>query len=169
MIKITNVTMADLPAVLTIERAGFSPAEAGTPVAFRDRITKISDTFLVARDGNQVVGFIVGPVTQDKFVTDEMYRRTPKNLPTGGHQLVLSIAVAPEYRRQGVGSRLLSALEKLARNQRRSTISLDSLAENFPFYLVNGFKKAGISDSNHAGETWYHLVKELSSPNASSD
>ena len=162
MIIVTKVTMADLPAIVAIERAGFSPAEAGTLTAFRDRITKLSDTFLVARDGDQVVGFIVGPATSDKFVTDKMYEQTPRNLPSGGHQLVLSLAVAPAYRGHGVGSQLLAALEKVARNSKRSTISLDSLAKNIPFYTANGFIKNGVSDSSHAGETWYHLVKDLS-------
>lgn len=161
MVRITGATPADLPAILAIERAGFSPAEAGTPAAFRDRITKLSDTFLVARDHGQVVGFIVGPATQDEFVTDEMYQRTPLNLPAGGHQLVLSIAVTPRYRRQGVGSQLLAALERNARVHHRLTISLDSLAENVPFYRANGFEKVGVSDSSHAGETWYHLVKKI--------
>lgn len=161
MITVTKVTMADLPAVVAIEQAGFSPAEAGTPTAFRDRIAKLSDTFLVARDGAQVVGFIVGPATSDEFVTDKMYERTPSNLPSGGHQLVLSIAVAPEYRGQGVGSQLLAALEKVAQAGQRTTISLDSLAKNVPFYVANGFNQVGVSDSSHAEETWYHLVKKL--------
>ena len=161
MIKVTNVTMADLPAVVAIERAGFSPAEAGTPAAFRDRIAKLGDTFLVAKDGSRIVGFIVGPATGDEFVTDEMYERTPSSLPSGGHQLVLSIAVAPGCRGQGVGSQLLAALEKVARARQRTTISLDSLARNVPFYLANGFEQVGVSDSSHAEETWYHLVKKL--------
>ena len=161
MIKITRVTMDDLPAVVQIERAGFSPAEAGSPAAFKERISKLAATFLVARDGDRVVGFIVGPAVNAKFVADEMYTQTPTNLVTGGHQLVLSIAVAPAYRGQGVGSQLLTALEREARAAGRQTMSLDSLAKNVPFYTYNGFVKVGVAASSHAGETWYNLVKKL--------
>ncbi|MGM9892042.1 GNAT family N-acetyltransferase [Limosilactobacillus sp.] len=161
MFTITRVTMADLPAVLAIERAGFSPAEAGSPAAFADRIKTLATTFLVARDGKRVVGFVVGPAVAAPFVKDEMYVHTPANLPQGGHQLVLSIAVDPAYRGQGVGSQLLTALEKKARAAHRQTISLTSLAKNVPFYTRNGFTRVGVADSSHAGEIWYNLVKKL--------
>lgn len=94
MIKISNVQQADLPAVVAIERAGFSPAEAGTPAAFQDRLNKLPDTFLVAKDGDRVVGFIVGPAVDTRVIDDQMYETAPPNLPTGGYQLVLSLAVA---------------------------------------------------------------------------
>lgn len=161
MITITPARQTDLAQILAIERAGFSPAEAGSQVAFRDRLAKLPDTFLVARMADSVVGFIVGPAVKEEFVTDEMYDQTPVNLPTGGHQLVLSLAVAPECRGQGIGSQLLTALTTVARQAHQETISLDSLAANVPFYERNGFQKVKVSPSSHAGETWYSLVKQL--------
>ena len=160
-VQIEHVQPSDLDDVVRIERLGFSPAEAGPPEAFKDRIAKISDTFLVAKANNQVVGFIVGPAVHEPFVTDEMYCHTPLNLSRGGHQLVLSIATDPAYRGHGIGSQLLTALEKVARAAGRSTISLDSLAKNVPFYEHNGFHQVKVSDSDHANETWYSLVKDL--------
>lgn len=161
MITITPARQADLPAILAIERAGFSEAEAGSPAAFRDRLEKLPATFLVARTDTGVAGFIVGPAVREEFVTDEMYDRTPRNLPTGGHQLVLSLAVAPDYQGRGIGSQLLAALATVARQAQRTTMSLDSLAANVPFYERNGFQKVNVSPSSHAGETWYRLVKQL--------
>lgn len=160
-VQIEHVQPSDLNAVVRIERLGFSPAEAGTPAAFKDRIAKINDTFLVARINNQVVGFIVDPAVHEPFVTDEMYTNTPINLPHGGHQLVLSIAIDPAYRGNGIGSQLLAALEEVARAAGRATISLDSLSKNVPFYEHNGFRKVNVSASGHANETWYNLVKKL--------
>lgn len=112
MISITQAQPADLPAILAIERAGFSPAEAGSPAAFRDRLAKLPDTFLVAKTAARVVGFIVGPAVSEEFVTDRMYDQTPRNLPVGGHQLVLSLAVAPDYRGQGVGEQAISSPDR---------------------------------------------------------
>ena len=160
-VKIEPVTIDDLPAILRIERLGFNAEEAGNEAEFRDRINKLPDTFLVAKIGSQVVGFVVGPAVKEKYVQDEMYVHTPTNLPKGGNQLIYSIATDPEYRGNGIGSKLLSALEKEARAHQRETISLDSLEKNVPFYEHNGFKRVQISQSSHANETWFNMVKKL--------
>lgn len=160
-IQIEHVQPGDLAAVVKIERLGFSAAEAGTPAAFPERINRLRETFLVARMAGRVVGFIVGPAVAEPFVTDDMYTHTPTNLPRGGHQLVLSIATDPAYRGHGIGGQLLAALEQEARAAHRLTMSLDSLAKNVPFYEHHGFHKARVSDSTHANETWYSLVKDL--------
>lgn len=160
-VSIEHVTAADLDAVVRIERLGFTPEEAGTPAAYRDRIKKLADTFLVAKVDGQVVGFVVGPAVDEQFVTDDMYVHTPTNLPTRGNQLVLSIATDPAYRGHGIGSQLLTALAKNAHAAHRHSISLDSLEKNVPFYEHNGYEKVRVSDSSHANETWYSLVKKL--------
>lgn len=160
-LEITNATMNDLPAIVRIERLGFTAAEAGSEESFAERIQKIAATFLVAKLDQQVVGFVVGPAVEEQFVTDEMYEHTPENLPTGGHQLILSIATDPAYRGRGIGSRLLDALTELSIKHQREDLSLDTLTKNVPFYEANGFKKVGVSASTHAGETWYNMVKPL--------
>lgn len=159
--RIEHVTPADLDAVVRIEQLGFTPEEAGTREAYRERIQKLASTFLVAKVGGQVVGFVVGPAVNEQYVTDDMYVHTPDNLPTGGNQLVLSIATDPDYRGHGIGSQLLTALAKEAKAAHRHSISLDSLDRNVPFYEHNGYRKVRVSDSSHAHERWYSLVKSL--------
>ena len=159
--EITNVTMADLPAILRIERLGFTAEEAGTEAQYRDRIQKLAATFLVAKMDNQVVGFVVGPATEEEYVEDWMYENTPENLQEGGHQIIFTIAVDPEYRGHSIGSKLLDAIDKNARQAKRKSISLTSLERNIPFYEKNGFENMGVADSEHADETWYNLVKQL--------
>lgn len=159
--EITNVAMEDLPSILRIEHLGFTSLEAGTEEQYRDRIEKLSDTFLVGKMKNEVVGFIVGPATKELFVEDWMYKQTPQNLNTGGHQLIFTIAIDPRYRGQGLGSQLLMAMEKAAANKNRKTLSLTSLDRNVPFYEKNGFKNMGVASSDHAGETWYNLTKKI--------
>ena len=46
--QITPVKVTDLPQIMTIERAGFSDAEAGSQAAYQERIQKLGSTFLVA-------------------------------------------------------------------------------------------------------------------------
>ncbi|WP_119318797.1 GNAT family N-acetyltransferase [Companilactobacillus formosensis] len=159
--EITEATLKDLPEIVRIENLGFTSEEAGTKEQYQDRIKKLQDTFLVARIDGQVAGFVVGPAVKEKFVEDWMYENTPKNLPTGGNQIIFTIAVDPKFRVHSIGSKLLKAMEDNARKAQRESISLTSLEKNLPFYLKNGFKNLGIADSEHAGETWYNLVKEL--------
>lgn len=159
--QIEHATQADLPAIIAIERAGFNPAEAGSPAAFKNRLQNIPETFLVAKDGNQVVGFIVGPVAATGEISDQLYEQVIPNPPRGNYLLVLSIAVAPAFRGQGVGSQLLTAFAKLARQYHCQAISLDSLANNVPFYEKNGFQQVGVSSSEHANETWFNLQKSV--------
>ena len=127
--EITNVVMEDLPSILRIEHLGFTALKAGTEEQYRDRIAKLGDTFLVGKINNEVVGFIVGPATKEPFVEDWMYEKTPQNLNNGGHQLIFTIAIDPQYRGQGLGSQLLLAMEKSAANKNRKTLSLTSLVK----------------------------------------
>jgi len=159
--EITNVTMNDLPDILRIENLGFTKEEAGTEVQYRDRISKLAATFLVAKINHQVVGFVVGPATKEAYVEDCMYEKTPDNLLSGGHQIIFTIAVDPEYRGHSIGSKLLIAVEDNARKAKRESISLTSLERNVPFYIKNGFENKGIAASDHADEVWYNLVKKI--------
>lgn len=140
--KITNVTMKDLPNILRIEKLGFNEQEAGTEQQYRDRIEQLKDTFLVAKDGDKLVGFVVGPITSQEYVEDWMYQNTPQSIAEGGNQIIFTIAVDPDYQGQHVGSQLLEAIEKLARQHHRQSISLTSLEKNLPFYLKKWFRKS---------------------------
>ena len=91
MIKITAVDPQDLPAILRIERLGFNEAEAGTAAQYQARINQLADTFLAARDADQLVGFIVGPVVDARFKYIEM--RVLNILKTGCMKLTYKIAL----------------------------------------------------------------------------
>lgn len=157
--QITPVRADDLDQIMVIETAGFSSAEAGSRSAYQERMTKLATTFLVARDGATVLGFIVGPAVAQRYIQDEMYVVTPTNLEQGGHQLVFTVAVSPAAQGQHVGSRLLTALEERARQAGRTSMALTCLDRLVPFYERNGFINQGVAASSHAGETWYNLEK----------
>ncbi|QMU08375.1 GNAT family N-acetyltransferase [Levilactobacillus suantsaii] len=159
--QIIPATRADLPAILRIENAGFTPEEAGSPAAYEARLAAFPTTFLVAHDHGTIVGFICGPIVTESLVADWMYADAPQNLPHGGHQMVLTVAVAPAAQGQGIGSQLLSALAQVAATRGCTSMALTCLADRIPFYQKNGFRSLGVSQSAHAGETWYDLVKDL--------
>ncbi|TBX38669.1 GNAT family N-acetyltransferase [Lactiplantibacillus paraplantarum] len=131
--EITNVVMEDLPSILRIEHLGFTALKAGTEEQYRDRIAKLGDTFLVGKINNEVVGFIVGPATKEPFVEDWMYEKTPQNLNNGGHQLIFTIAIDPQYRGQGLGSQLLLAMEKICSKQKSQDTLFDKLRAECSF------------------------------------
>ena len=53
---------------------------------------------------------------------------------------IAKIAVAPEFRRMGLGSKMVSLMAQKGRKQGLEAISLSSLAEAVPFYKKLGFK-----------------------------
>ncbi|MFJ8234883.1 GNAT family N-acetyltransferase [Ureibacillus sp. NPDC094379] len=158
---IRQVEIKDLPALLKIENAGFTPEEAATEAAFRERIENIPDTFFVAVEDGQVVGLINGPIVNVRYISDDLFETVPPNPRFGGHQTVLGVAVAPEQQGKGIASKLLKHLEDGARKAKRETVTLTCRAELISFYEKLGYKNEGKSQSEHGGIEWYNLVKEL--------
>lgn len=60
-----------------------------------------------------------------------------------------------------LSSKLLAALEKVARVAGRETMALLSFEKDILFYAKNGLQQAGVSDVKQGGNTWYSMVKKL--------
>lgn len=152
----------DLSRIMQIENAGFTPEEAASETAMRERIALINDSFIVARDSeNQVIGYVVGPIVNARYIHDDLFTQSKPNPSAGGFCAILSLAVAPEYQGKGIAGALLQELIRQCKASQRDGITLTCLANLIPFYEKNGFKNEGVSASEHAGETWYNLVMEL--------
>lgn len=153
--------MTDIQTIMRIERAGFSPEEAATEAAMRERIQLISDTFITAHDNEQLVGYIVGPAFHHRYLTDELYEVLTANHPADPYQTVLSLAIDPDYQQLGIASQLLERLAETAKEQGRKGITLTCLTDLIPFYEKNGYQNEGVSASAHADEIWYNMVYEF--------
>jgi ribosomal-protein-alanine N-acetyltransferase len=93
------------------------------------------------------------------------FRRTPG---LGGSVAeLLAIAVTPQYQQQGVGRRLLDAIESLAR-RRASAIFLNTAMHNVTaqrFYSAAGFVTVGSHDRFYpAGQPAVDMRKIIDSP-----
>lgn len=162
-INFRQPTAKDLARIMTIEKSGFSPAEAASEKAMLERIQKIPDSFLLAINENQqILGYVVGPVVSERYLFDELFEKTIPNPETGGFQTILSLAIAPEYHKLRIGSRLLTQLAQIAQEKERFGITLTCLANLIPFYQKNQFQVEGISESTHANEVWYNMVRDFS-------
>jgi ribosomal-protein-alanine N-acetyltransferase len=125
-IAVEAMRLADIPAVHEIERLSFTtpwPAYAFEQELTANRLAR----YVVARAGSTVVGF--GGVW---LMVDEAH--------------ITTIGVHPEWRRQGVGRRLLVALIALAEELRASRVTLEVRAGNLgaqALYAELGFVVAG--------------------------
>ncbi len=156
-----SAQLQDLPAIMVIENAGFTPEEAATEAAMRQRILAYPDTFIVAVEAGTLLGYIVGPAIDQRYLADDLFEHAVANSVSAPYQAVLSLAVAPKARHRRLGSHLLRALKQVAAAQHRQAITLTCLQRLVPFYEGNGYVNEGVSASSHAGEVWYNLVLTL--------
>lgn len=163
-LKIRSVTEDDLDSVVKIEAEAFNMDLNRTKKDMIVRIENYSDTFLVAEINHQVVGHIFGPAFSQRYIKDRLYFQNKPNRKEDHYQTVLSLAVRPEYRKQGIASQLLTELSSIAKKQDRTAITLTCLPKLFSFYEKRGFKNEGktsddIPDPDNTSS--YNMVKEL--------
>ncbi|WP_057824261.1 GNAT family N-acetyltransferase [Lentilactobacillus sunkii] len=157
-----SAQMDELQQIMLIEHAGFSEEEAATRTAMRDRIKLYPETFVVAKvPTGQLVGYVVGPAFDQRYLTDDLYAQSHPNHPEDPYQTVLSLAVDPDFQHHGIASQLLTKFAKVAKAQGRSAVTLTCLETLVSFYENNGYKNEGVSASSHADETWYNMVLPL--------
>lgn len=163
-IKFSTPQPEDIKELIHIENLGFTPEEAATEEAMLERITVIPDSFIVARDGqSKITGYVVGPVLNQRYITDDLFENSIPNPSAGGFQSILSLAVHPDYRGKGIAAQLLGELERFCVKSKREAITLTCLDYLIPFYEANGYQNEGKSDSVHAGFAWFNMMKEIRS------
>ena len=157
-IRIRQADLSDWEEILAIEQLNFPAAEAASAEVLKERIERISDTFLLAELHGQLAGYIVGPAVQERYLTDGLFSKVGANPQEGGFVAVQSLSVHPDFQRQGVGTLLLAALKETAVQEHRQGISLTCHDELIPYFEMNGFVHEGISDSTHGGTIWSNMV-----------
>jgi ribosomal protein S18 acetylase RimI-like enzyme len=115
--------LADLPAILAIERASFT-TDRITRRAMRRLLTRGSCAVLVAASGRVVVGYAV-----------LLFRRGARRAR------LYSLAVDPRRRRAGVAGRLLAAVERRARARGLEAVTLEVAAANRAAVIL--YRRAG--------------------------
>ncbi|MBO1199025.1 GNAT family N-acetyltransferase [Staphylococcus simiae] len=156
-----HATLNDLDELIRIENIGFSEEERASAEALRERINCINDTFIVLEDNGAIAGYINGPVITQRYITDDLFEHIDYNPEQGGYLSILGVAVAPEYRHQGIAGRLLKYFEQLAQQHQRTAVTLTCKNELVSLYEHYGYINEGVSESSHGGITWYNLVKDV--------
>lgn len=161
MISVRHVQPDDVEQILQLENESFIEAEAATKDVFIDRINRIPDTFLVAESDGEILGFINGPVIQQLYITDDLFRQISKNPDKGGVQSILGVVTSKKARNQGVARMLINKLTKHAKENEREAVTLTCREELVFFYEKQGFENHGRSNSEHAGAEWFNMVKGI--------
>ena len=122
-IKIIQASKSDLAEIEALQTASY-PAEKQQPShILEESIRKCADTFLLARDENQLLGYILSSPQSDK----------PQCLK------VLSLVIESDHQRQGLGTLLLAALKEVAVELEYKAIRLKSPDELLSYFEMNGF------------------------------
>nr|WP_252898352.1 GNAT family N-acetyltransferase [Apilactobacillus ozensis] len=140
-LEFSNAKLEDLPKIMEIERAGFNASEASTEASMSERISLLSDTFIVAKLQKEIVGFVVGPAYNKRYIDDELYEKSLPNDDNDAYQTILSIAVDPKHHGKNIGSQLLNKMVEIAKNNNRKLVTLTCLSRLIPFYEKKWFCK----------------------------
>ena len=154
---IRTATLADLDAVTAVEAECFPPAEAATRADFEHRLAHYSDHFWLMFDGDQLIAFVDGMVTDEADLTDEMYERAELHNENGAWQMIFGVNTIPEYRKHGYAGELIKRAISDAKVQGRKGLVLTCKDKLIHYYAKFGFVNEGVSASVHGNVTWYQM------------
>lgn len=140
-ITIRQVTLSDLDEILAIEEANFSSEEAFSRQSLEECIRKSAGTFLVARDENQLVGYILG----------EAQSLHPKWIA------IKSLTIHHDHRGQGLGTLLLASLKQVAVEGRVRCLRLTCPDDLLSYFEMNGFVEE-VTESHYGSGSERHLI-----------
>ena len=146
-ITIRQATLSDLDEMLAIEEANFSSEEALSRQSLEESIRKTADTFLVARDENQLVGYILGAELSGT------HTQTSVSLE------IKHLAIHPDHRGQGLGTLLIAALKQETVELDYQGIFLQSPDELLSYFEMNGFVEE-VTESHYGSGSERHLIWE---------
>lgn len=155
--EIRNASIEDLQAVTAVEAECFPAAEAATEKDFKERLTAYPQHFWLLFDGNKMVGFVNGMVTDEPDLADEMYEKAKMHDPEGNWQMIFGVNTIPEYRRRGCAAMLLERAIADAKEQERAGLVLTCKEKLVHYYAKFGFVNEGVSGSVHGGVVWYQM------------
>lgn len=153
--EIRKGTLDDLEAVAAVEARCFPPEQAATMEQFRDRLQTYPEGFWLLWDGEILVGFLDGMVSDSPELTDAMFTDAFLHEPRGDWQMIFGLNTIPEYRNRGCAGQLIRQCIHDAEIKGRRGVVLTCLEEKIPYYEKFGFRNEGVSESVHGGAVWY--------------
>ena len=147
----------DVPALSAVEAECFPPAEAATAAEFAERVAHYGNHFWLMYDGDKLISFVDGFVTDDADLTDEMYESAAMHNENGAWQMIFGVDTIPEYRCRGCAAALLNHVICEAKAQGRKGLVLTCKDKLVHYYAKFGFVSEGVSGSTHGNVVWYQM------------
>lgn len=145
-------------ALTAVETACFPPAEAATEKEFIDRVQYYGNHFWLLYEGDKLLAFVDGFVTDEPDLTDVMYEDAALHNEQGAWQMIFGVNTLPEYRRHGCAGQLLRRAIADARQQGRKGLVLTCKERLLPYYAKFGFQDEGVTDkSTHGNVAWHQM------------
>ena len=88
---IRTAALEDLKAVSAVEAECFPPAEAAPEEEFEKRLRFYGNHFWLMFDGEKLIAFVDGLVTDQPDLTDDMYQRAEMHDEKGAWQMIFGI------------------------------------------------------------------------------
>ena len=150
-------TIEDLEAVTAVEAECFPPAEAASREAFAGRLKSYGEHFLLMFEGDRLISFVDGFVTDEPDLTDEMYDAPEMHNESGRWQMIFGVNTIPACRNRGCAGMLLRRMIEEAKTQGRAGLVLTCKEKLLPYYAKFGFVSEGLSKSIHGGAEWHQM------------
>ena len=145
-ITIRQATLSDLDEMLAIEEANFSAEEAVSRQSLEECIRKSAGTFLVARDENQLLGYVLGAVGSGSDT------QTSLNLE------IKRVAIHPNHRGQGLGTLLLATLKQVVVEGGVKCLRLTCPDDLLSYFEMNGFVEEEVPEALYASSSEWNLI-----------
>jgi len=141
-IKIIQASKSDLAEIEALQALSFPADKQLTPHILEESIRKCADTFLLARDENQILGYVLGGP----------YPHNPQCLE------IHSLVIKADHQRQGLGTLLLAALKDAAVELEYRGIRLNSPDDLLSYFEMNGFIDVEVTDSLYAASQGVSMI-----------
>lgn len=121
---IRYATVADIPDIAAVEAECFPPAEAAKEKDFVDRVKVYGNHFWLMYDGDKLIAFVDGMVTDEPDLVDEMYSNASLHNENGAWQMIFGVNTIPAYRKRGYAGQLIQRAIDDAKAQGRKGLVL---------------------------------------------
>lgn len=156
--QIRTAVPTDLQEIVKIEAECFPAAEAATKVSIAERLAVYPNHFWVQLDGDRMIGFVNGMVTDDPDLRDEMYEDASLHNENGAWQMIFGVNTLPKYRKRGYAGELIRRAIADARQQGRKGLVLTCKERLIAYYAKFGFVDEGVSEkSTHGNVRWHQM------------
>ena len=154
---IRQVEAHDLARCFEIESSAYAGDEAASKDKIRQRIASYPEGFIVIELEEEVIGFINCGACHRVELSDEAFKELVGHDPEGKHIVIMSVAVHPDYQKQGYASEVMSYFIEHMRAMEKVAIHLICQTELIKFYQRFGFQYDKASDSAHGGLSWHEM------------